>query len=472
MDDPHLFAGRTYQITELIQALHSDGACPIIYGDRGLGKTSLAVQAERMALGDTELLTSYSMLEWAFSEDSRFETLYFTCSDDTKDYSDLLQRLINLILGEDARMAPLGNSELVDRTRRVKFTVKLLEAEQLTKYAPQKGGEDARELSREEALLDLFRRVIEKSGHPLLVIIDELDRVPDTKGLASFIKANSSPTLKFVLVGIAQNISNLLVDHQSIERTGIPIQVPPMSERELIGIVRRAEDYLHDHGITEPMFTGEARRLLASLSAGFPWFVHVIGQEALLAAHGQGTRSVTQDDIIAAVHRLNGNRFAQKFADRYYQAVQGSEKREFVLRVLAQWPTPDVPLAELYTILREGLEVKNPGYYRHQLTEAQYGTVLMNHPFHKKGVARFCDEMFKVYIRLRPSISPGVDYLVADAWNRHRRFKRSSERGIVEDTVSLWLRRRDHSGARRGEAPRVSRLSTSPIRTPPPHDRG
>lgn len=436
MDDPHLFAGRNRQVSDLIEALHSDGACPIIYGDRGLGKTSLAVQAERIARGDTELLHAYQKTEWSFDETSRFETVYLTCSDDTKTFHGLLRRLTNLILGQEAHEG--HDVQLVDRTSRVRFSVKVIEAEQVRKYAPRLS-DDTRDLSIEESCIELLHHVIAKSGHPLLVIFDELDRVPDTRGLASFIKAYSSSNLKFLLVGIAQNVSSLLSDHLSIERTGIAIRVPPMSEMDLINIVRRAQIYLRSNGILRPSFTAEATRLLASLSGGFPWFVHVIGQDALLTAYNQGTSSVSVEDVIGTVHRLTKNRFAQKFADRYQQAVRGSEKREYVLRAYALCPTSDLPIAELNNLVKTRLSVGNPGYYRRQLSSPQYGSVLMSHPFHKHGVARFCDEMFKVFVRLSQSTSPGVDYLVQEAWEEHRRLQRGASDYSLEEVVNLRM---------------------------------
>lgn len=51
---PSRFAGRRDDIRELADALLTDGMCPVIYGEKGLGKSSLANQIERIALGDVE----------------------------------------------------------------------------------------------------------------------------------------------------------------------------------------------------------------------------------------------------------------------------------------------------------------------------------------------------------------------------------------------------------------------------------
>lgn len=71
VDDPRLFAGRHDEIRALTDALHTDGAAPIIYGHRGLGKSSLALQMERIAQGDVELLSHIGSENLAMS-DSEF----------------------------------------------------------------------------------------------------------------------------------------------------------------------------------------------------------------------------------------------------------------------------------------------------------------------------------------------------------------------------------------------------------------
>jgi hypothetical protein len=51
-----------------------------------------------------------------------------------------------------------------------------------------------------------------------LLIVDERDRLKDASGLAALTKTASSERLKLLLVGIAQNLSDLIDDHQSVER--------------------------------------------------------------------------------------------------------------------------------------------------------------------------------------------------------------------------------------------------------------
>ena len=144
---------------------------------------------------------------------------------------------------------------------------------------------------------------------PVLLIVDELDRVHDRSGLASFIKTASHPQLEFMLVGIAQNVSELLEDHRSIERALAITQVYSMNSFELEAIVERATRRLHDRGI-DVTFAPEVVRALRNIVSGFPWFVHVLGQESLLQAAKDKSSRVLSEHLAIAVTSLTTNRFA------------------------------------------------------------------------------------------------------------------------------------------------------------------
>jgi hypothetical protein len=88
LDDPKLFAGRVPQIKVLTDALHSIGDCPVIYGNSGLGKSSLALQMGHIAEGDSDLLSSLGLRSRILSQESRYVPFFVTCDDETKDFSD------------------------------------------------------------------------------------------------------------------------------------------------------------------------------------------------------------------------------------------------------------------------------------------------------------------------------------------------------------------------------------------------
>src|SRR5436853_131576 len=113
-----------------------------------------------------------------------------------------------------------------------------------------------------------------------------------------------------------------------------------MSKGELADVVDGAIRKLHAGG---PVYNFEpaARQRIVRIAAGFPWFVHVIGQDALRRAVDADRDLVTDDDVIVSTRQLVTNRFAQHFADAYQRAVRDSIQREKVLRTFAAWTAAD-----------------------------------------------------------------------------------------------------------------------------------
>jgi len=417
VSEPEFFAGRAKQVAELTDALHVIGSTPLIYGDRGLGKTSLAIQMRYIAEGAVALLDALNIQDRAFNQTERYIPFFVTCMDSTQNFDGLVQQLINAAEETDfTQTAPDYKAKhLAERTTSLSLSLKFLQRQSTRRFVPEKARPSYREFSPTEKLQYLTGLIVETFHRPVLFIIDEVDRLQDTQGLAGFIKATSSDWVKFILVGIASSIGNLLADHQSIARSLVPVRVPLMDERELGQIIENAQEYLdqHDVGIT---FSYSAKRGIVGSAAGFPWLVHVIGQSALLKARETGRAQVLGIDALDAQYELPKSRFAQQFSDVYSRIVRDSPQRETVLRAFANWFSDDIPTSEVYRVLRSRLEVTNPSPYKAQLTNAEFGGVIYTPPGRHRGEVRFADPMFKVYIRLTPSIYEGVDSKVRSAF--------------------------------------------------------
>lgn len=417
LDDPDRFAGRARQVRELADALHIDGSVPVIFGHRGLGKSSLALQMRRIAMGDVELLAHLGAERLALADASQFLTFFVTCTDATRTTNDLLQLMINSAESVDfdpGQTHPGESRRLVDRSTRRAVSIKSFELESTERYQTESQRLSYQELNLEEKLIQLCDLLSATYRQPVLFVIDELDRMETTGGLASFLKAASSTALKFMLVGIASDIANLLHDHQSLERRLMTVRLPLMTQPELGQIVVKAQSYVREHGLTIN-FEDEAVLTLVKVSAGFPWFVHVFGQQALIDAEEEGTTVVTRESVSEAISQVASNRFAQQFSDMYQMAVRDSWNREATLRMFAEWPSPDIPTSEIYRRL-SSIGVKGGGTYRGHLCQAEYGSILMVPDFQKRGLIRFRNEMFKAYVRLRPSLYAGLDDQVRATW--------------------------------------------------------
>jgi len=415
MDLPSQFAGRKDEIESLVDTLYVDGTCPIIYGDRGLGKTSLALQIERIALGDTELLDELGPSDRVLPTENRFTTFSFPCSDGVASKDDLLQRLINTAAGFDAHSTIPNLAESRKLTTRIKL--KLYEREVQETYASGRTTREFERLSIEEKFQITANHVVEKTNSRVLFIIDELDRMKDTRGLASVVKNMSSRDIKFLLVGVGQSVSTLLHDHASLERTLIQIPVWVMRDDDSASIITKAELALRQAKV-QITFSQAAVDMIVEAAGGFPWFVHTIAQEALKLTFEADRAEVPETDVKRAIGRLSSKKYGQQFYDLYQAAVGNSRQREIVLRLFAKWLDADLPTSDLYPLAHD-LGVANPALLAKQLMAHQYGRVLVRPPYAAASLFRFTNAMFKRYSNLRNSVYEGVKSEVDRVWNRH-----------------------------------------------------
>jgi hypothetical protein len=70
----------------------------MIYRHRGLGKSSLALQAQLIATGERELLVKQGDSDWAIDEENSYVSVYVQCSDGTSETKHILRRIINGLL--------------------------------------------------------------------------------------------------------------------------------------------------------------------------------------------------------------------------------------------------------------------------------------------------------------------------------------------------------------------------------------
>ncbi len=404
VEEPLSFAGRKDLVLNLTDSLLAHGSCPVIYGERGLGKTSLALQIARIALGDDQLLTELRQPHRALSPADAFVPFWVSCSKEVRTKNSLLQRIINTAATHES-LNELAERRLKSVTDTHKLKLSIYEAQTKREFE-QVHGESFTKLNVEEKLLLIVDQILASGAPGVLFVIDELDRVSKTDGLGDFLKNASSKRVKFLLVGVAQDISSLLVDHKSISRKLQPAFVTRMGKGELSEIIDKTLMALRKERLTFT-FAELARARLVDVAGGYPWFVHCVGQEALLAAYDDGRQLVSDEDVALAIGRLSVTRFAQQYSDLFNKVVRDSRQREIVLRLFAKWPDYDIPVGEIYYLAKK-LGVSNPAALKADLLKQKNGSILVSPPDHKKGIVRFRDAVFKRYLFIRDSIFEGV----------------------------------------------------------------
>ena len=123
-------------------------------------------------------------------------------------------------------------------------------------------------------------------------IVDEFDKVSDEttkRSMADLIKivSDTAPRTTLVIVGVADNIAQLIGEHPSIERNLVQIELPTMHDEEITEILRTGFDSLKIR--TQPAIIAR----VAPLCDGYPHYAHLLGFSAAKACARNGTQKLT-----------------------------------------------------------------------------------------------------------------------------------------------------------------------------------
>jgi ATPase subunit of ABC transporter with duplicated ATPase domains len=119
-----------------------------------------------------------------------------------------------------------------------------------------------------------------------------------------------------VIVGVADDVGELIREHGSVERALVQIRMPRMSRDQLAEIVNR--------GVESARMTIAKTSVgrITALSQGLPHYTHLLGQLAAQAALNERRADIAARDVDAAVARAI-DRAQQSVTDAYYRATAG-----------------------------------------------------------------------------------------------------------------------------------------------------
>ena len=143
--------------------------------------------------------------------------------------------------------------------------------------------------------------LLELSGFSLndlpIIILDEFDRLKDetTRNLLTDtvkLISDDGATAKLLFVGVADNVSDLISHHTSISRNLKQVRMPRLTIAESESIVRSRL------GKCGMKIDDEASFQIAFLSRGLPYFSHLVGQYAALEAVTDHRINVSEVDVL------------------------------------------------------------------------------------------------------------------------------------------------------------------------------
>lgn len=292
IDKARLFAGRIEQVKEVINAVIQRGQHVIIFGERGVGKTSLA-----NVLSD--LLSDVGF--------EGQDSVIVNC-DGTTDFSTLWYKICRELT-------------YVNKTEKAGFSKGTND---------QQVGLDS--LLPEEVTPDDVRYLFQRVSAPT-IIVDEMDRITNretTTLLADTVKTLSDHSVNttLILVGVADSVDGLVAEHGSIERALVQIQMPRMSKEELFEILDKG---LEEAGMS---IDEEAKQQVAYLSQGLPHFTHLLGLHAAQYAIDNERKHVSTQDVKVAI-RLAVAKAQQSIVSIYHSATSSPRKNLYPQVLLA-----------------------------------------------------------------------------------------------------------------------------------------
>src|SRR5579883_1722338 len=253
-----LFSGRFKQMQRIIAAIEEERAHIVLYGERGSGKTSLA----NILAGKAEE-AGYFVLRFACSSELTFEDIFRA----------FLRRLPATLLADG-----------IGATSRAGI-------DNFEQLLPQH--------SNVGDIVAALERIYDKH---VILIIDEYDRVTgeDTKAkLAELIKhmSDAAVPVTLLIIGVAENVKELLGKHPSLQRTVVTVPMPLMSRREIDGIIATGEEK------TGLRFDPDVRQLVAELALGLPYHAQLLCLFSARNAARRRSERVEREDLRYAVQR-------------------------------------------------------------------------------------------------------------------------------------------------------------------------
>jgi hypothetical protein len=368
VDRRELFAGRTEQLGELFNAVAQPGQHAVIYGERGVGKTSLATVAMGM-LAAGQVLTART-----------------TC-DRSDDYDSVWRKALDGV-------------ELTATRPGVGFASADRQATRAGSSLLGPGDVAPHDVKRGLRSLAQQRRIV--------LFVDEFDRLGSEQARALFadtIKALSDDMIgaTIVLIGVADDLAQLVKEHQSIERALVQIHMPRMTAAELAEVVTRGME--HARLEIEP----QAVDTVARVSQGLPHYTHLLSQLAGRSALDDLRTRVLARDVEAAVGEAIG-KAQQGVLDAYDRATFDTRPTLYPQVVLAcalahgddfgYFTAADVrrPLSAI-----AGKEYASRSFARHleQLADEGRGQVLQRRSSAGGVRYRFGNPLLQPYVLMR-----------------------------------------------------------------------
>lgn len=370
INERDLFSGRGEQIDQVLDAVSQQGYHAVLYGERGVGKTSL----------------SNVIVDFIRDNTTKFIVPRVNC-DVSDTFSSLWRKALRDIVIAKQK-SPIG------------FTQKVIsDTENLVDSLPELISPD-----------DIRRALETLSKESVVVIIfDEFDRLNDpgiTTLMADTIKMLSDYSVRatILMIGVAESVDGLIYGHQSIERALVQIPMPRMSDVEIKQILKTGLARLGMKIQTD------AIEELTSLSQGLPYITHLLGLHSVKVSLAKHSLSISAEHVDLAINRAL-EQWQQSVKTAYYSASSSPQPGNIYKEVILACALTDVDDLGYFSAsavraplrIITGREYDIPNFARHlkELSEKSRGQLLQRVGDARRIRYRFSSPIMKPYVIMR-----------------------------------------------------------------------
>ena len=369
IDEEELFAGRATEVKRILESVVARSKHVVLYGERGVGKTSLSnIFWKRF----NKMTQSFVVARVQAGPHDSFSSLWIRALEELR-----------------------ASGVALDRANYVDFRTDF-----------------------ETVSPSVIRRELQKchAGALPIIIVDEYNEVidKDAKRLtANLIKEfyDFSISTTVILVGVAENVTELLGDHESAVRAIVEIRLDRMSDHELKEIIQKRA------ARTIIRFSGDAMWTVICLSRGLPYFTQTLSRYAALKAIENKRLEITNADVEASLSSFIQNS-ETSLKDAYRNATQSNQENYFRQSLLACALAPldddgfftANDLVEPYSaLLKEKKRIAHFEKHLRRFSSADGGNILIKRGGDRQQRFRFKNPMMHPYVIIR-----GIDDKMID----------------------------------------------------------
>ena len=397
IDNFEQFAGRAHELTVLIRSMfntgHGNARHMIVTGPRGIGKSSFINQIHSVTDNGDDVLEKLGI----DAGDFRFRFPVFKCR------ARLGQSIDHIVY---SLMDSMPTKLSAENFRNIvgDFVKQFKISASSPVFSVEHQHETFTDLGREfvRTISNLWLAIQGKCDG-IIFIIDEIDTVAESSGIASFLKVTTEELVDaglnqvvFYLVGVDGAMEHLMQDHPSVARVFENVELRPMNRSESREVVHRTLNSAPSSrraGISE-----ESLDWVVDTASGFPSFIHTLCFEAF---EYDSDSYLDKDDFDKAADEVVSRIKRAELGQLLRAAGAGDYRR--ILIAMAEHESTLVPLSHI------GNEIGRPSNELSSYMNSLVKRDIIERE--DRAIYRFVDPLLRLYVQKLDVLEPTLSSL-------------------------------------------------------------